>query len=242
MVQNAQPGFGDHLAHDDRVQTPLFEDPDDLGFAILVGHQQHALLALAQHDLVGGHARFALRHVVQLDFEPHAAAGAHLAGRAGEPGGAHILDAHHRAGAHGLDAGLEQQLLHEWVAHLHVGPLLLRALLELFAGHGGSVDAVAARLRAHVNHRIADAGCLGIKDLVPPHQAQGKGVDQGIARIARLKARLPTQVGDAEAIAVAGDAADHPFQQGMVLVDHGGGRRRRCPAPLRRWARNAASP
>ncbi len=191
-------------------------------FAILLRHQQHALLALAQHDLVGGHAGFPLRNAVELDFEPHAPAGAHLAGRAGEPGRAHILDAHHRAGAHRLDAGFEQQLLHEWVAHLHVGPLLLRALLELFAGHGGAVDAVPARLRAHVDHRIADAGGLGIKDLVAPHQAQGKGVDQGIARIARLKARLAAQVGDAEAIAIAGDSADHAFQKGMVLVDHGG--------------------
>ena len=66
MVQDPQPGFGDHLAHDHRIQSPLLKDADHFVLAVLVGHQQHALLAFAQHDLVGGHARFPLRHVVQL--------------------------------------------------------------------------------------------------------------------------------------------------------------------------------
>ena len=163
----------------------------------------------------------ALGHVVQLYFEAHAPAGAHLAGRAGEPGGAHVLDTDHRAGAHRLDAGFEQQLLHEGVAHLDVGPLLLRTFFELLAGHGGSMDAVAARFCAHVDHRIADAGRLGVKDLVAPHQAQGKSIHQRVAGIARFKARLSAQVRDAKAIAVGGDAADDAFQQGMILVDDG---------------------
>ena len=122
--------------------------------------------ALREHDLVAGHAGFALRHVVELDLEADAAARAHLAGGAGEAGGAHVLNADDRAGLHRFEAGLEQQLLHEGIAHLHVGALLLGAFGELLAGHGGAVDAVAAGLGADVDHRIADAGGLGVEDLV----------------------------------------------------------------------------
>jgi hypothetical protein len=44
-----------------------------------------------------------------------------------------------------LQARLEQQLLHEGVADLHGGALLLAlVLVELGARHGGAVDAVAA--------------------------------------------------------------------------------------------------
>ena len=138
------------------------------------------------------------------------------------PGGAHVLNADDRAGLHRFEAGLEQQLLHEGIAHLHVGPLLLGAFGELFAGHGGAVDAVAAGLGADVDHRIADAGGLGVEDLVLADQAEREGVDQRIAGVAGLEARLAAQVGHAEAVAVAGDAADDAFDDLMVLADERG--------------------
>ena len=111
-----------------RVEAPLFEDAQDFVFAALFGHQQHALLAFGEHDFVGGHAGFALRNEVEFDIEADAAACAHLAGGAGQAGGAHVLNADDGAGLHGFEAGFEQQLLHERIAHLHVGPLLLRCL------------------------------------------------------------------------------------------------------------------
>ncbi len=95
-----------------------------------------------------------------------ATARAHLAGGAGEAGCAHILNAEHRAGLHGFEAGLEEELLEEGVAHLHVGALLLGAFGELFGGHGGAVDAVASGLCAYVDDRVADAGGLSVEDLV----------------------------------------------------------------------------
>ena len=82
--------------------------------------------------------------MVEFDLDADAAARAHLAGGAGEAGRAHILDADDRAGLHGFQAGFEQKLLHEGIAHLDVGALLLGAFGEFFAGHGGAVDAVAA--------------------------------------------------------------------------------------------------
>ena len=201
-----------------RVQTPFGKDAQHFVFAALFGDQQHALLALGEHDLVGGHAGFALGNEVELDVEAHAAARAHLAGGAGEAGRAHVLNADDGAGLHGFKAGFEQQLLHEGIADLDVGALGLGALVELFAGHGGAVDAVAAGFCADIDDGVAGAGGLAVEDFVDADQAEGEGVDQRIAAVAGFELGFAAEVGHAEAVAVAGDAADHAFDDGVVLV------------------------
>src|ERR1017187_3383130 len=153
-------------ADDYSVEAPLLEDVEDFVLAALGGHQQHPLLAFRKHDLVGGHAGLALRHEVELHVEANAAAGAHFAGGASEASRPHILDANDRAGLHGLETSFKQELFHEGVADLDIGALRLGALAELFAGHGGAVDAVSASLRAYVNYGVAGAGGLAIKNLV----------------------------------------------------------------------------
>jgi hypothetical protein len=105
------------------------------------------------------------------------------------------------------------------IADLHIGPLGLGALVELFAGHGRAVDAVAPRLGADIDHRIADAGGLAVEDLVDFDQAERKGIDQRIAAVAGLKFGFAAQVGHAKAVAVAGDAAHHALDDGVILVD-----------------------
>ena len=112
--------------------------------AAFFGDEEHALLALAQHHFVGGHAGFALGHMVEIHLDADAAARAHLATGAGEAGRAHVLNADDRAGLHRFQAGFEEKLLHEGIADLDVGALLLGAFFEFFAGHGRAVDAVAA--------------------------------------------------------------------------------------------------
>ena len=218
VMADAQPRLRLDRAHDHRVQAPLRKDAQHLVLAAFFRHEQHALLAFGEHDLVRAHAGFALRHQIELDIQAHAAARAHLAGGAGEPGRAHILNADDGAGLHRFQARLQQQLLHERVADLDVGPLLLGAFLELFAGHGRAVDAVAASLGADINHGIARAAGLGVEDLVLAHQAERESVHQRIAAIAGLEFRLAAQVGHAEAVAVAGDAAHHAFDNGVILV------------------------
>ena len=59
---------------------------------------------------------------------------------------------------------------------------------------------------ADVDDGVADAGGLGVEDLVGADEAEGEGVDQRIAGVAGLEAGLAAEVGDAEAVAVAGDA------------------------------------
>ena len=194
-------------ADGDGVESPLVEDAEDFVLAAFFGDEEHALLRFAEHDLVGGHAGFALGDEVEFDLDANAAARAHLTGRAGEAGGAHVLYADDCAGLHGFEAGLEQQLLHEGIAHLHVGTLGFGAFAELFARHGGAVDAVAPGLGADVDHGIADAGGLGVEDLVATDQSEGEGVDQRIAGVAGLELHLAAEVGNAEAVAIGGDAA-----------------------------------
>ena len=149
----------------------------------------------------------------------NAAARAHLAGGAGQPGGAHVLNADDGAGLHGFEAGFEQKLFQKRIAHLHVGPLGFRGFAEFLAGHGGAVDAVAPGFRSDVNDRIAFAGGLGVENLVSPDQAQSERIHQRIAGVAGLELGLAAQVGHAKTVAVGGDAADHAFQDGMILVN-----------------------
>ena len=219
VVQHAHLAVGSNAAHFHRVQSPFFENAKDFLLAAFLRHQQHALLRFAQHDFVGSHAGFTLGHEVEFDFSAHVAASAHFAGGAGKPGSAHILNADDGAGLHGLKAGFEQQLFQKGIAHLHVGPLGLGGFAELFAGHGGAVNAVAAGLRANINYGIAFARGLGIENLVAADQSQSESVDQRIARVARLELGFAAQVGDAEAVAVGSDSADYAFQDGMVLVE-----------------------
>src|SRR3546814_3349973 len=84
-------------------------------------------------------------------------------------------------GRHQLEAGLDEQLLGEGIAHLHGRALLLRVVGELCRGHGGAVDAVAPGLGADVDHGFSNAGGGRIEDAVGRRDADGHGVDQDVA-------------------------------------------------------------
>ena len=138
--QRVRGNFGGHFCRDaarapghprsrDRFpprRVPTCEHCKHFLFAAALGHQQHALLRFAEHHFVRRHARFALRHARELDLNAQPAARRHLARGAREPGRAHVLNRDDRAGLHRFEARLEQQLFHERIADLHVGPLLLR--------------------------------------------------------------------------------------------------------------------
>jgi hypothetical protein len=153
------------LADFHRVQSPLLEDAKDFFFAAFLRHQQHALLRLAEHDLVRSHAGFALRDAVQFDFDSSAPARAHLAGGAGKPGSTHVLYSNDGARLHGFETSFQQQLFEKWISDLNIRPLRLRAFAELLARHGGAVDAVAPGLRANINYGIANARRASVKNL-----------------------------------------------------------------------------
>src|ERR1035437_5357115 len=113
-----------------------------------------------------------------------------------------------------LEAGFDQLLFGEGVADLHAGTLFFEGLVELLAGqHRGAADAVAARLGADQHDVVAGATGEGAHDLVGAHEARRHGVDQTVAFVARLEVDLAAHRGDAEAVAVEADAADHAVEQ-----------------------------
>ena len=123
VIQNFRDAAVGDRADNDGVESPLFENVEDFALASFFRDEQHALLRFAEHDFVRRHAGFALRNFGEIDFDAGAAARRHFHRRAGEPGGAHVLNRDDRARLHGFEAGFEQQLFHERVAHLHVRAL-----------------------------------------------------------------------------------------------------------------------
>jgi len=145
-----------------------------------------------------------------------AAAAAHFAGGAGQAGRAHVLDAHDRARAHRLQAGFEQQLFQERISHLHVGALLPAFFGKLGRCHRSPVYAVAARLGAHVDHRVVQAAGARQEDLVLLEDPQGEDVHQRVAVVAGFKHALAAHGRHAEAVTVVRDSADHALQNSLV--------------------------
>src|SRR5262249_59205379 len=130
------------------------------------------------------------------------AAVTHLARRAGKAACHPVLNSDYGSGLHGFEAGFEQKLFEERIAHLHVGPLGLGLFAEFFRRHGSAVNAVASGLRSDVDYGIAFARRLRIKNLITPHEAQRERIDQRIARVARLKLRFTAEIWDAETVSV----------------------------------------
>ena len=169
-------------------------------------HHEHALLALRQHHLIGGHAGLARRHPVKVELDADAAFVRHLHRGRGESRRAHILDGDDGVLLHQLEAGFEQQLLGEGIAHLHRRALLGRSLVELCRGHGGAVNAVAPGLRADIDHGQAHALRRRLEDALGIDEPHGHGVDQDVVVVARVEIGLAADGGDAHAIAVVADA------------------------------------
>ena len=149
------------LADDGEIEPPFAEDRLGFLFLFRAQHHEHALLAFRQHHLIGGHALFAHRHLVEIEFDAEIALGAHLDGRAGEAGRTHVLDGDDGARSHQFEAGFEQAFFGERVADLHGRALFLDLVVEFGRRHGRAADAVAAGLGAEIDDRQADALGLG---------------------------------------------------------------------------------
>jgi hypothetical protein len=109
---------------------------------------------------------------------------------------------------------LDEELLGERVADLDGGALLVTGLVELGGREeAGAVDAVAARLRADVDHRVADAGGARAEDPVGADQTDGEGVHEDVLVVRGIEVDLAADGRHADAIAVATDAAHDATDQ-----------------------------
>ena len=184
LMDDAEAQIVGGVADDGEIEPPFAEDRLGFFFLFRTQHHQHALLAFREHHLIGGHALFAHRHLVEVEFDAEVALGAHFDGRAGEAGGAHVLDGDDRARRHQFEAGFEQAFFRERIADLNGRPLLLDLVVEFGRRHGRAADAVAAGLGAEIDDRQADALGLRQEDRVGLGEAGGEGVDQAVAVVA----------------------------------------------------------
>src|SRR5262249_12359903 len=144
------------------VQLPAREYLVYLALAAEFGDDKHALLRFGEHHFVSSHSCLTLGHQIQGDLDSGAGPRSQLTGRGGQSSRAHILDSNYRSGAHRLETRLEEQLLREGIAYLDRGALFKGCLIELCRGHCCTVNAIAACLRADINHGIADSLRLAI--------------------------------------------------------------------------------
>ena len=181
----------------------------------------HAFLGLAHQDLFGTQRRVAQQHPIQPDVHAAVAVAGQLAGGARDPRPTQVLDAFDESGAQDFERALDEELLHEGVAHLDAGALCGAGLVERLTGqHRHSADPVAAGTGAVEDHQVAHP--LGARqvDVLVLHGAHTQRVDQRVALIGLVEDDLTTDVRQAQTVAVSTDARhdsrEHPFGVGVV--------------------------
>lgn len=121
-----------------------------------------------------------------------------------------------------LQAGFDQQLLGERVAHLDRRATLLAALVEGGTGeYGDAADAVPAGLGAHQHDDVARSGGRLVLQPVDRQYTEREGVDQRVPLVGGVEDDLAADVRQAEAVAVPADAGHHAGQHagGVGVVD-----------------------
>ena len=136
-----------------------------------------------------------------------AAAAGGLDGRTREARGAKILKAKLCVGAlQNFQAGLQQQLFHEGVAHLHDAAVGGFGIVD--GGEGCAVDAVAAGIGADQDQLVAGAAGGGAGELRMLDESHAHGVDQWVATVGGGDGDLAAHGGHAHAVPVPADTAD----------------------------------
>lgn len=134
---------------------------------------------------------FARRHRIQIEFNTEIALRAHLDGGTRQTRCTHVLNRDDAIRFHDFETCFQQQLFSERIADLHGRTLLCRVIIEFGRRHGRAVNAVAAGLGTEINDRHVHTGRRCVKNLVGLSEAHRHRVDQNVAVVARVKARLP---------------------------------------------------
>src|ERR1700683_1133482 len=96
------------------------------------------------------------------------------------------------------------------------------------------MNAVAAGLRSHVKHRIADAARPREEKLLSPRDPQRQRIHQRVTRIAWRESNVAAHRRHSETISVEPDAAHHAIENAPVLA-------RFCRShtrPIAQWAKS----
>ena len=161
----------------------------------------------------------ALRDFGEIDLDAGAAAAGRFAGRTGEPGRAHVLDAGDGIGGEQFQTRFEQQLFFEWIADLDGGPVFARFFGQIARGERGPGQTIATGFRADIKHGVADAAGRAARELLMPQDAEAKDIDQRIAFETFVEIDLAADGRDADAIAVMRNAGDDAGEEPAVGLD-----------------------
>ena len=209
VVSHTHDAIISHAANFRARHVPFLENfPHEILFSAL-GNDQHALLRFAQHDLIRRHARLALWHFRQINFDSAASAARGLTGRAGQTGCAHVLDARNCIASDQFKARFQQQFFEEGVADLDGGTIFARLLGQFARCKSCACETVTACLGAYVKHRIATALCGAARQLFMAQHAEAENVYQRIALEAFVEIDLAADCWNAHAIPVMRDARDY---------------------------------
>ena len=112
-----------------------------------------------------------------------------------------------------LETRLEQQLLREWVADLHLRALCFIFLGQVGGGEGSAVNAVASRAGSNGDDRVADTLRHGANQVLFVQNADAHRVDEGIALIRFIERDFAADRWNADAITVIADALYYSCKQ-----------------------------
>ncbi len=111
-------------------KIPFFKNFAHTILLALVNDDEHALLGFAEENFIRRHAIFALGDEAEINVNTVAAPTGRFAGRAGEAGGPHVLNARNSAACKQLQAGFKKKFFTERIADLHGRAILLGFLGE----------------------------------------------------------------------------------------------------------------
>ncbi len=223
MVEDPQPTRSGHPTDDRGGDVPPARQGEHLVEVLRLHDGEHPLLRLRGHHLERLHARLALVDPRDVHVHPCATLGRRLGGGAREASSAQVLDTHGETGVEQLEAGLDQPLLLERVAHLHAGPLLGILLLVAEAGRGQhrhAADPVATGGRTEQHREVPGAGRPPEHEPLVGQHPEAEHVDQRVVLVGLVEDHLAAHGGHAHRVAVAADAGDHalgdPAAAGVV--------------------------
>ena len=216
LMQHANDRLLQHPTHHGSLQSPSLESLHQGLFPAGLDHKQHPFLGLGQQKFVGRHPLFPRWNAIKIQLDSKAAFGGHLRTTAGQTGSAHVLSSHHITAVESLETCLNQTLLKEGITDLDRRTIIQRVSTELRTGKTGTPHAVPSGCAADINDRVANSLSAGFHDLLGLHQTKSHGIHQWITGVGRIESHFTTDGGHSHAIAVMGNAGDHPFDQAHI--------------------------
>src|SRR5918993_3099190 len=178
VLDHAQVAVVGDASYECSDELVAFRDPQNLIDLFGLDDGEHALLGLGDHDLGRLHPALAQGHAVGLDLDPNPAPRGHLGGRGGNAGGSEVLQRDQQVLIQQLQATLDEHLLAERVADLHVGSLRLRFIGELVRSERSPVYTVPPGLRAQQDNEVAFTGSARTDEILHPDKSYAHRVDQ----------------------------------------------------------------